>query len=117
MWEVLNQIPYGVFLILYLGCFSVVVAAAAVSRCILHLRALSIFILWGGIGSFLGFVVMTLPWIILEFQAPKHWPIIRVWPYVGPGSGHLTAALIGICVGSGSGLALVFYRKKPQERE
>ena len=97
--EALNDVPFEVYLILETAFLLVLAVGAVVSRWILPRSKLANCLFGAALGSLVGFLIVTLPWISLAMRTQKSWPVLEIWPYWGDYSGPFTASVLGNIIG------------------
>src|SRR5437870_648260 len=121
LMEYLNysSVPFEIYLTLFVVAFVVISGGGALLRWVLHRRDTGGYLLAGSLGSLIGFVVATAPFIYVTAQhyltgwftghyrsewPPFWWPS---WmPWVGPFHGFLIGTVLGFGVG-----CCVFYQR------
>jgi hypothetical protein len=113
--EALNAVPFEVYLLIETGILVVLAVSALASRWLLHGSELGNFLSVVVLGSLLGFVLATLPWISMAITKDKSWPVIEVWPYWGDYSGPFTAFLLGNAIGLSLGCSYFYVRSNRKD--
>lgn len=107
-----SSVPFELYIGLFAAAFVVIVAGGALLRWSFHRREIGGYLLAGGFGSLIGFIVATAPFIYetgqryltriffgydYEEWPPFWWPS---WlPWVGPFSGFVIGSVIGFAAG------------------
>jgi hypothetical protein len=107
-----SSVPFELYLGLFGAAFAVIMAGGALLRWSFHRRETGGYFLSGGIGSLLGFIIATAPFIYVTGQhyltrifsgyyhdewPPFWWPS---WlPWVGPFYGFVIGSVVGFAVG------------------
>jgi hypothetical protein len=107
-----SSVPFEMFLALFTGVFVTIALGGVILRWVLHRPKLGGYLLAGAIGSFIGFVIATAPYILMTAQKyimrlasgywyeewpPSMWP---TWlPLFGPFDGFVIGSILGFVIG------------------